>query len=641
MRHMLWLGLLAGFLSAPAQCGEIKPGMPAPPVEGETLTGQPVSLEQLLATRPKAVVLLLFSPDTGEDLALALEEIYQQYGAERIPVVAIGLSQDEPVLADFARRMGLTYHVIPETRLKDRSWAQDLGVLPVTCLISPVTPARIDDALAGGGASSVRLIQTLAEDLFRKRAEEALSMAESAVKAAPDDPEARRIRARILADQGKLDEAEKEFGAINDPAGLAEVALKRGNPEKALEITSSAPQNPRAAAVRAEALATQGQLDDALASVQKARSGGSSVRPWELSEILNLEGRLLHTKGDPAAALEQYRAAVDLDRYNVEALANQSETLRQMGEPEKAKETLEKAVTFRDDPVLAALMARIADELRSKDDTARQEQIRAQIDALSARFREMRAEDATTGRVRDTWTTPPLVFALLPGASGTVFFERAGTDALVSYGIEQTWQAENGLRVVERAMLDKLLQELNLGASDLASPETQRKLGSVLSASHLAFLEFARSGSALQARIKLVDTETTEIVFQQAFAVNEADPVSSGQAAARTVTDKLVANRELKGLLADVTERDHVVVNLGGRHGVRPGQTFTILEEGEPVEAGGRVIAYRSKPVGHLIVNEVEPDFAVGAVTALQEGVTLRPEMKIRGRLESPGTAGG
>lgn len=641
MRYLLWLGCLAGCLSFAAQGGELKPGMPPPPVEGETLAGQPVSLEQLLAARPRAVVLLLFSPGTGEDLALALEEIHEQYGPERIPVVAVGLTQDEPALADFARRMGLSYHVIPETRLKDPSWARDLGVLPVTCLISPVNPARIDDALAGGGASSVRLIQSLAEDLFRKHAEEALSMAEAAVKAAPDDAEVRRIRARILADQGKLDDAEKEFGAIQDPAGLAEVAFKRGNPDKALEIAAAAPDNPRAAAVRAQALAARGQLDDALAAVQQARSAGSGVRSWELSKVLNLEGRLLHTRGDPAAALEQYRAAVELDRYNVEALANQGETLRQMGQPEKARETLENALTFRDDPALAALMAQIADELRSRDDSARQEQIRAQIDTLSARFREMNADDEAAGRARDTWTTPPLVFALLPGGGGTIFFERAGTDALVSYGIEQAWQAQNGLRTVERAMLDKLLQELNLGASDLAAPETQRRLGAVLSASHLAFLEFARSGGTLQARVKLVDTETTEIVFQQAFAVNEADPVASGQTAARAVSDKLVANRELKGLLADVTDREHVVINLGGRHGLRPGQIFTILEEGEPVEAGGRVIAYRSKPVGHIIVNEVEPDFAVGAVTALQDDVTLRPDMKIRGRLESQTAAGG
>ncbi|HOV60848.1 MAG TPA: tetratricopeptide repeat protein [Candidatus Hydrogenedentes bacterium] len=641
MRRACSLMLLAGLMGVVAHAGEIKAGVPAPPVEGETLAGQAVSLDQLLAAHPKAVVLLMFSPGTGEDLALALEEIYQQYGAERIPVVAVGLSQDETALADFARRMGLTYHVIPETRLKDGSWARDVGVLPVTCLISPVRPAQIDDVLAGGGVSSVRLIQALAEDLFRKRADEALGVADAAVKVAPDDAEVRRVRARILADQGKLDEAEKEFGAIDDPAGLAEVALKRGDADKAMEIAASAPENPRAAAVRAEALAARGQLDDALAAVQQARSAATGVRPWELSTILNLEGRLLHTRGDAAAALEQYRAAVDLDRYNVEALANQGETLRQLGEPEKAKETLEKAVTFRDEPALAALMARVAEELQWKEDTARQEQIRAQIETLSARFREAREKDAAEGRSRDTWTSPPLVFALLPGIGGGVFFERAGTDALVSYGIEQAWQAQNGLRVVERAMLDKLLQELNLGASDLASPDTQRKLGSVLSASHLAFLEFARSGARLQARLKLVETETTEIVFQQAFPVDEADPASAGQAIARAVWEKVGADRELKGLLADVTDKERVMINLGGRHGVRPGQSFTILEEGPPVEAGGRVIAYRSKPVGHLIVNEVEAEFAVGAVTAIQDGVTLRANMKIRGRLESPGAAGG
>ncbi len=643
MRYGTWLGVAGCLLLTVAAGGEIKPGMPAPPVEGQTLTGQAVSLDQLLAARPEAIVLLLFSPGVGEDLALTLEEIYQQHGSDRISVVAVGLTQDEAALSDFARRMGLTYHVIPENRLKDGSWARDLGMLPVTCLISPARPALIDDALAGGGVSTVKLIQALAEDLFRKGTDHALSVAELAVKTNPEDTEARRIRARILADQGKLDEAEKEFGAIQDTAGLAEVALKRGDPQKAAEISAEAPDNPRAKAVQAQALAVQGKLDDALNAVRSARAAGAdSVKPWELSDMINLEGRLLQTQGDPSAALDQYRTAVELDRYNVEALANQGETLRRTGNPEKAKEVLDSAVTFREDPALSALMARVAEELRWRDDTARQEQIRTQIDALSARFREMKTEEEASGKPKDRWTTPPLVFALLPGLGGGVFFERAGTDSLVAYGIEQAWQQQNGLRVVERVMLDKLLQELNLGASDLASPDTQRKLGSVLSASHLAFLEFSRLDAALQARIKLVDTETTEIVFQQAFPVNEADPVSAAETAARAVCEKWIAGRELKGLLADVTDKDHVVVNLGGRHGVRAGQSFTILEEGEPVEVGGRTIAYRTKPVGHLIVQEVEPDFSVSAVTALQEGVELKKEMKIRGRLEqAAGNAGG
>jgi hypothetical protein len=38
------------------------------------------------------------------------------------------------------------------------------------------------------------------------------------------------------------------------------------------------------------------------------------------------------------------------------------------------------------------------------------------------------------------------------------------------------------MQVVEREMIDKLLQELQLEVLDLASPDTQRQLGKVLSA---------------------------------------------------------------------------------------------------------------------------------------------------------------
>ena len=85
-----------------------------------------------------------------------------------------------------------------------------------------------------------------------------------------------------------------------------------------------------------------------------------------------------------------------------------------------------------------------------------------------------------------------------------------------------------------------------------------------------------------------------------------------------------------KGLIADASDGAAVMINLGSRHGVRVGQTYNALEEGEPVEVGGRVIAHRQKPVGKIKVTSVEEDFALCETLNLRDGASLSKEMKIQ-----------
>ncbi|HEO70107.1 MAG TPA: hypothetical protein ENN80_02515, partial [Candidatus Hydrogenedentes bacterium] len=103
---------------------------------------------------------------------------------------------------------------------------------------------------------------------------------------------------------------------------------------------------------------------------------------------------------------------------------------------------------------------------------------------------------------------------------------------------------------------------------------------------------------------------------------------------AKDVAEELVAKvskeHALKGLVADAPSDDAVMINLGRPHGVEVGQRFVVLEEGEPIEVGGKVIAYRPKPVGVLEVTEVEDAYSICKVVKKNEGVRLAKEMKVK-----------
>jgi len=196
--------------------------------------------------------------------------------------------------------------------------------------------------------------------------------------------------------------------------------------------------------------------------------------------------------------------------------------------------------------------------------------------------------------------------------------------------IESQVQGKNGIQVVERIMLDKLLQELNLGSSELTSSDTQRRLGKVLSAGHLGFIDFAQMGAETLLYLRLIDSETTGIFFQTSVTVDESNPREVVASVVEELTAKLASAEPLQGLIADAASNDAVIVNLNKKHGAKEGMVFNILEDGDPIKVGGKVIAHRQKPVGRLTLTAVEDDYAVGTASNLREGVTLAGEMKIK-----------
>ncbi len=614
-------------LATGAAVGQLAQGKPAPSIHAVDIHGKAVNLDALVREQPYLVILYFFSVDTGEDIAVKLRYLDMRYGRDKLKIIALGMKEDEAALKAFADRLNIRYFLIHADSIENAPWLKEIYSLPLTLFVQADPEKTIERVLVGGGAGQAQILKEVAENLYQQRRSEALEIVEEAIASGEDPKEAAELKGFILTAEGKLDEAEKEFGRIDSAAGLAAVALERGDLDSAAQIAASAPDDGYAQTIRAEALIRTGKTAEAAEALDTAAT--AAKRPWQQSEAVNLQGRVAHIEGDADKAVAAYRQAIALDPYNVIALSNEGAAHREKGDLEKARETLEKAAQIRPDDLTEIMVRQVRRELEEANDVKRAELVNAQIAELGKRFRELKA----SGAIKDTndWTSRPLVVAFLPSArQESALFERAGTAVAVQREIEARLQGSGRMSVVERQMLDKLLQELNLGSSELADPATQRQLGRVLSAGVLAFTDFGRIGSDLIMYVRLVDTESTQIVGQVTSTVDERRPSACIQSVAGELLEKLSNNRELRGLIADISDPEAVLINIGARHGVETGQVFTVLAEGDPVEAAGRVIARRQRPVGKLRVTLVEADYAVCAPVELREDVPIAKEMKVR-----------
>lgn len=634
MKHTRKLFVVAAMtcaaLFAPSARADFFAGDPVPEIKAQDINGNSVDLGAILDKNPDLVILFFFTPENGKPIAAKLQALKRLYSSDDLSIIALGMESDKVALQQFADNLKIQYFLLADEAVKNADWYKNVNQLPLTLFVH--TPERkLERVLRGTSSEQANILKEVAENLFQQRkTDKASAVTAIALESGEDAKEVKELNGHIFVAEGKLDEAEKEFGQIGDDAGLAKVALVRGDYAGAIATAEKAGDNGYAMAVKGEALMKSGELEKASAALEVASN--AEIPGWQKSEAVNAQGRVAHASGDLDKAVTQYAEAQSLDQYNVEALSNEGAAYRERGGENDlvlAKDTLERASAIRKDELAGLMLQQVKAEIEEANDIQKGELIKSLISDLSKRYEELKAKGEA--EPADDWTSRPVVLAFLPGETkGRFVFDRAGTDIVLQREIETQAQGKSGIQVVERVMLDKLLQELNLGSSELASGDTQRRLGKVLSAGHLGFIDFAQMGAQTMLYLRLIDSETTAIFFQASQPVDDNNPQATVSAVVDALAAKLSGAEPLQGLIADASANDAVIVNLGKKHGAKTGAVFNILQDGDPIEVGGRVIAHRQRPVGRLTLTSVEDDYAIGTASNVAEGVTLAKEMKVK-----------
>ncbi len=622
---LLGLGLV--FVFQGESLAALKKGTALPNFQLASIHGKRFSSRSF--SGPKPGVIYLFKTKKCKTCIKGLghlKEINQQFGKDMI-IIAIGKDTKGP-LSQFANGMGIDFPVLPGDKALFKTFRASL--LPTTLLVGP--DSRLIKVIHGGGKHVAEMLATLAENqLQRKKSASAKKLFLRASKTGSSVV----ARAGIAYSQLKSGEnvaAEKSFRkmakskdrilAIQGKEGLAEMMFKKGKKEEALKIANevliAAPKRTMANLVKGKVLYANGKKKEAekalvLASAESNKSDFS----WQKSEANLALGNLQMKEKKSNIALKSYKKASIDNPYLAQALSNQGVALNAMGDPEKALEVFRKMKKIHPSHHLVhSLLRQAQTAIAQKQDLEYQKYVDGMVKDLVARFKSQKNKHSKA----DDWTSPI-------GAVSILGFKNNQSGSLTGHiGMEGILKdelarelADRNVSVVERSVLDKVMAELKLGSSELASAKTRTKLGKITAAHILATGSFYDAEKGSLATMRLVETETTDIFL--ALSKKHKKVIKPGNLAAlwaSKIAAKIKEQFPLQGRIVKIKPRE-VIINLGKRHAVTKGMVFNVLSKGEAIDLGDGEIEYDFSPVGQIKVTRVRGKMAFAKIVS-QDG---------------------
>lgn len=322
------------------------------------------------------------------------------------------------------------------------------------------------------------------------------------------------------------------------------------------------------------------------ASDEVPRITGGKQHPYVHGQGTNFEIATVNS----ASPEEQQQAA---------ALTGGALKLRQKGDLSAAATTLARASDANPrDQVSRVLHDEVAADIAYKNSPIEREDVIEETAALLKK-----SKNAVPA---DRWSPRPLVLAFLDFKTLGGAPELAGLHEAMLARLSQSLRGTKRVSVVDRRLLDSVLRELRLSASDLSDPDTRLKIGRILVARLIGTGNIVFVGKDKYiVNLEMIDTETTEI------KVNVSEP-GTGADHILQVADRLEAD-VMKQLRRDYPLRgkivaldgDQVVLDLGSKDGATVGTRMNAVIE-EPIRVNGEIIARRLNSIGSIEITDVQ-----------------------------------
>jgi tetratricopeptide (TPR) repeat protein/peroxiredoxin len=614
-RYCRVLLLLA--LSYPSGAGALV-GARAPEFELKDLSG---GVHRLASLKQRPMVMLYFfdaaSKPSHSGLS-ALDRLCAKYGGGQLTVWAITRS-DRQQIERFVAQSPIGVPILMDSGPVSQSYQAD-RILPTTCILGP--DLQVMDLLQGGGQSAEVMLSRLAQRaLQRRKSAFAAAVVKEVVHDDPQNVDARITGAYAALSMGKLDESGSAFarlaeqGQVAGLEGLSAVAAKKGQVQRALELAAKVeqadPSRGYVHVVKADVLYSQNKKQAAEKEYRKAIDKKNTA-PFHQAKAYNQLGRMQAEQGHFDQALSLYDQAEAQDPYYIEASTNKGLLYERQGRYDQALASYARARRIDEtDRFSLVLQKKLVALLETQRDQSERSRIDGLVKELAERYRS--GKPAKSQAASDGWTSRPMVLSFVDMSQSGGLAERDGFAQVLTDQLADSLNGTGRVQVVERALVEKLLQELNLGSSELADPAAALELGKVLSAKLIVTGTLYYQQGDYLLTLRLIDTETTRIAKVMTAELDGPESVVKDINRLRgRILDTVVEQYPLQGYVVQA-DADQVV-NLGAGQGVVAGTRFEILEPSEPMTYRGRQLQGLAKVIGQVEIVQVEADFCRGRV---------------------------
>ncbi len=360
---------------------------------------------------------------------------------------------------------------------------------------------------------------------------------------------------------------------------LALAAFKEGNysrvEQACLQLQDKAPRRGLSYLLLGNVNFYKGEFERARYLYEHAVQADLSSEKEKAEALIGL-GRIASESGEPDRALHFYQKAGDLSPSSERTYLAQALLLEQQGDFEQAAALLRKAqATSRTDNLpLGGLAAR----LEAKADHEAERQHRDRVDQLVETLtRQLAAAPESVSAPR--WSSRPLTLWLMD-LEQTGYTLQEGSAVLLTSAVTDRLLQQQSFQIVERALLDKMMEELQLGSSKLADPKAMLQLGRLVSARLLVYGKMVHSAPYARVTLRCIDTETGQIV---AVVTADFDAQASVEEMATRIADELALKiKKQYPLRAEVikTGQNTVVLDVGHRQGAAIGMELKSSNNG-------------------------------------------------------------
>lgn len=387
------------------------------------------------------------------------------------------------------------------------------------------------------------------------------------------------LQAYTLLHENHPEEAKRLFEQLPETdsrryEGLAAVFFKIGELEKARVMAETAikhfPASGYVHVISGNIFFSQGKLESA--AEEYAHATRQTQTPvWQQAEALNGLGRICMAKGDLEKALGYYEQAAALNPHSAVIYTNQGIALEKRGAVAEAAVCYQKALqTNPQDPIAAALSAKAQQKQQIAEDQFRQERIDRLITELVAK----RHKSAPPRTNQEAWTSRPLTMSFVSLQQKGAPPLREGEDEYFQMRLTALLQKQGRVQMVERAVFDRLLEELKLCTTDLVNPARALEIGNILTVRLIVTGTLIRYGTVVQATIQLTETETTIIkaaITETAPNINELVEKTTHK-----IISILTKAYPVRGLIVSIKE-NQAELNIGAETGVFTGMVMHVL----------------------------------------------------------------